>query len=249
MNNPPSLDLDTSYAWFFDIDGTLLHFADTPDAVHVSEGLRDLLSALEQKFEGALALVTGRSIASADALFRPLTLPIAGQHGLERRDVHGELHYAAEDKLPATELQELLTIPDQHPGTLVENKGGCVAVHYRRVPQLGPTVTRLVETVAERLKPDFEILKGHDVIEVKRANINKGDALFAYLREAPFSGRTPLFFGDDTTDIPAMEATLDSGGLAVAVGPKPLPGQYRFEGVNDLLDWLLIVAEQKACRT
>ena len=249
MNNPPSLSIHTSYAWFFDIDGTLLDFADTPESVHVSEQLKHLLGTLKQHSAGALALVTGRSIASSDALFHPLSLPTAGQHGLERRDVHGQLHYAADDSLPDEQLQTLLAIQTEHPGTLVENKGGCVAVHFRRVPELGPTLTQLVETVAQTLSPEFEILTGHNVVEVKRANVNKGNALSAYLAEHPFSGRMPLFFGDDTTDIPAMERAMELGGIAVGVGPKPLPGQHSFDEVSDLLDWLSKFTGQTSCTT
>ncbi|MEM7283299.1 MAG: trehalose-phosphatase, partial [Pseudomonadota bacterium] len=188
MKTPPQLDFDQSYAWFFDIDGTLLEFAETPEQAHVSENLRELLSRVQQHADQALALITGRSIASADSLFAPLKLPTAGQHGFERRGPQGKLHYLGANSLPEDELQAILAIENRHPGTLIENKGGCVAVHYRRVPELGESVIQLVEDIAASLKPDYETLKGNNVIEIKRANCNKGHAVRAYMEREPFLG-------------------------------------------------------------
>ena len=44
------------------------------------------LEALLRRLEGALALVSGRSIAALDAMFAPVAFPAAGLHGLERRE-------------------------------------------------------------------------------------------------------------------------------------------------------------------
>ena len=42
---------------FLDVDGTLIDFADRPDAVATPAGLVDTLSRIEMKLDGALALV------------------------------------------------------------------------------------------------------------------------------------------------------------------------------------------------
>ena len=52
-------------ALFLDIDGTLLDLARTPEAVAVPGGLMTVLSTLHDVFEGALAFVSGRSLAAA----------------------------------------------------------------------------------------------------------------------------------------------------------------------------------------
>src|SRR5262245_53099175 len=88
---PPPL-LHDECALFLDIDGTLVELAPTPDSVRVDAGIAVLLPALAQRLHGAVALITGRSMADADRLFRGLSLPIAGQHGLERRAADGSLH-------------------------------------------------------------------------------------------------------------------------------------------------------------
>ena len=87
---PPPL-LHDGCALFLDIDGTLLELAPTPDDVSVDAGIAALLPALARRLHGAVALITGRSMADADRLFRGLSLPVAGQHGLERRAADGSL--------------------------------------------------------------------------------------------------------------------------------------------------------------
>src|SRR5437762_1821684 len=77
---------------FLDVDGTLLELAATPDAVIVDPALLDLLTRLRDAAGGALALVSGRTIADLDRLFGTLRLPSAGLHGCERRDARGDLH-------------------------------------------------------------------------------------------------------------------------------------------------------------
>jgi hypothetical protein len=57
---------------FLDVDGTLLDIAPTPDAVTVDASLLNLLRRLWRACDGAVAFVTGRSIAAVDALFEPL---------------------------------------------------------------------------------------------------------------------------------------------------------------------------------
>ena len=81
-----------SWAFFLDVDGTLLDLADAPDLVHVDARLLRLLDSLGRASDGAVALVSGRSIADLDQLFSPLLLPVAGLHGAERRDAQGRRH-------------------------------------------------------------------------------------------------------------------------------------------------------------
>ena len=48
------------WALFLDVDGTLVEIAVEPDAVHVDIRLITLLTALQRKLDGAVALVSGR---------------------------------------------------------------------------------------------------------------------------------------------------------------------------------------------
>src|ERR1700741_1501336 len=79
---------------FLDVDGTLLELAATPRAVVVDHDLLTLLDRLRAAAGGALALVSGRTVADLDRLFGVLPLPTAGLHGSERRDAGGAMHIA-----------------------------------------------------------------------------------------------------------------------------------------------------------
>ncbi len=70
---------------FLDVDGTLIDIAPTPDSVVVPDRLIDDLVRAEERLGGALALVSGRTIADLDRLFAPLTLKASGVHGSEFR--------------------------------------------------------------------------------------------------------------------------------------------------------------------
>src|SRR3970282_3013603 len=80
---PPPFAPD--WALFLDVDGTMLDFADAPDAVHVAPELLDALASLQRTLNGAVALVSGRPLEQLHTLFAPLELPAAGLHGLQRR--------------------------------------------------------------------------------------------------------------------------------------------------------------------
>ena len=140
LPSPPLLD--DACALFLDVDGTLIDFADSPEAVRLLPEVREAIGLLQEHLNGAVALVSGRPLAQLDALFAPLLLPAAGLHGHElRRDLatraailqgpcewlHGLHHRAA-------------SLAHRHPGVLVEDKGVSIALHWRAQPQAGPHV-------------------------------------------------------------------------------------------------------------
>src|SRR5216683_1748308 len=72
-------------AVLLDIDGTLLDLAPTPREVWVPPGLSKTLNRLLQRTNGALALVSGRSLNDIDLIFAPDQYPAVGGHGAEMR--------------------------------------------------------------------------------------------------------------------------------------------------------------------
>ena len=227
-------------AWclFLDVDGTLLDLAASPGAVVVDASLLALLERLRRAAGGALALVSGRTIVDLDRLFTPLKLPAAGIHGCERRDALGVSTVADVVREQLDPLRtRLAQIAASHSGLLLEDKGAALALHFLQAPQLERELRAQVAMLAAPLVPEFALLDGHAVIEIKPAVHTKDSAVTAFMREAPFSGRTPVFIGDDHTDYGGFEAVRRAAGMAIAVGPR-VRSEWWLPGPAAVRHWL-----------
>ncbi|HEU4779300.1 MAG TPA: trehalose-phosphatase [Steroidobacteraceae bacterium] len=229
---------------FLDIDGTLLDIAPTPDAVDVDATLPNLLRRLERACDGAIALITGRPISVVDALFDPLQLPVAGVHGFERRNAQGHYFRPGFVGEGLSYLRsEVLALAQSLHGVLLEDKGCAFALHYRQAPNLEETIRLHLARLVSGALPAFELLDGDHVVEIKPVEHNKATAIEAFMQEEPFTGRTPVFIGDDATDLDGFAAVKRFDGLAIAVGSR-IPGERRLAGPRDVRAWLesLLVA-------
>ncbi|HYP71584.1 MAG TPA: trehalose-phosphatase [Variovorax sp.] len=234
MQMPPRLRSDA--ALFLDFDGTLVGIAETPEAIEVPQGLVALLTDLYDWLGGALAVVSGRQIDVLDRFLAPLRLPAAGEHGVQRRDATGNMREQTPPDLQAV-LDVANRLAGNHPDLLVERKHAAVALHYRRAPELEALCRNtLVGIIAK--EPRLELLHGKAVFEVKPAGINKGIAIDAFMTEAPFAGRVPVFAGDDTTDESGFAIVQPRGGVAIKVGAGPSLAQHRLESPRAVFEWL-----------
>jgi trehalose 6-phosphate phosphatase len=246
---PPLPRADQHSALFLDVDGTLLAIAERPDLVAVAPATRALLAHALRRSAGALALISGRSIAELDRLFRPLVLPIAGQHGAERRDAQGRIHvhrmYGA-GFAPVRGRLEALT--RAAPGLLIEDKGLTLAVHYRLAPAAREAAEALLHEFLAASGDAYRLQPGKMVLEVKPAGRDKGSAIDDYLAEAPFRGRRPVFIGDDVTDEYGFAAVNARGGISVKVGDGDSAARWRLPDVAAVLDWLRTYAGEDGTR-
>ena len=231
---PPSLE----WCLFLDVDGTLLEFTDTPLETFADEEIKVVLGDVAERLNGAVALVSGRSIDYLDALFAPLRLPAAGLHGVERRKASGEIHGASfvDAQLDRARLA-LKALVLAHPGTLLEDKGRTIAVHFRLAPESEAAVLESVRAAAVQLGSNYHIQGGHMMLEIKPRGFTKAAAIKAFMREPPFSGRKPVFVGDDLTDQDGFKAVEDKGGISIAVGDR-VRGQFRAQDPAAVRAWL-----------
>jgi trehalose 6-phosphate phosphatase len=212
-----SADFD-NWALFLDVDGTLLDIAPSPDAVVVPPDLREVLTGLNERLGGALALVTGREIAVIDRLLGPLKLPVAGVHGAELRLPDGTMKGTLVNPAMPRILTALEAFVSDNEGLLLENKGRAAAVHYRQNPALGEDVEAFARELVESDGEGLEIQPGKMVVEIRPAKVDKGRAVSVFLEEEPYLGRAPLVIGDDWTDEPAFRTANARGGRSIRVG-------------------------------
>jgi trehalose 6-phosphate phosphatase len=234
----PSLD----WCLFLDVDGTLIELTDTPFDTCASDELKTVLKDVSERLEGAVALVSGRSIEYLDALFAPLRLPSAGLHGVERRKASGVMHGASfNDSQLDRARAALADLVHAHPGTLLEDKGRTVAVHYRMAPQFEPAVRESVSSIATTLGTHYHVQAGNMMLEIKPRGFSKGGAIRAFMQEPPFSGRTPVFLGDDFTDLDGFRAVEAHGGISIGVGDR-VQGQCHLDDPMAVRQWLKGIA-------
>jgi len=205
-----------SCALLLDFDGTLVDIAPQPDAVIVPSGLVGTLEAMYRYLGGAVALISGRPIEQIDAYLQPLRLPAAGVHGAERRSASGALTLVAAH--PLDRVHEVaLVLAERDPRLRLEVKRGSIALHFRQAPELEPLCQEAMQA-AVRESPGVTLLAGKMVFEAKPGGASKGHAIEAFMREAPFAGRRPVFVGDDITDEVGFAAVQRMQGIGVKVG-------------------------------
>lgn len=239
LPEPPSLsDLRETgpIALFLDFDGTLVDLAETPDGIVVPGDLAGRLSALAQSLEGALAIVTGRALVDLEKHLGPLAIACAGSHGIDRRVADGTILGAAPEVMPAA-AEEALRRYAREQGVRLEIKPHGSALHYRSDP--GGEEAGLV--FAEKLAGEYglSVKRGKLLIEIVHPGADKAGAVHAFMREAPFAGRRPVFVGDDLTDEDGMRAAKALGGFGILVGDRlPSVAQYRLASPAAVHDWL-----------
>jgi trehalose 6-phosphate phosphatase len=219
-------------AIFTDFDGTLVELAETPDGVEVPQSLAQQLGRAARELDSAFAVLTGREIADIDKFLSPLVLPIAGAHGTQRRRADGFVETTDPAAILGAEAiaSALEPLVLAHPGLIMENKEGAVALHFRQDPALEDAVRIAMAEALDHVM-DFELVPGKMVLEARPRGVNKGEALRAFMREAPFAGRTPIFIGDDVTDEDGFIAAQELGGVGIKLGDGETAARMRIANV------------------
>jgi trehalose 6-phosphate phosphatase len=211
------------WALFLDVDGCLLDFAPHPSGVIVPDGLQQHILRLAAKLDGALALVSGRSLDAIDAVFDELrALPAAGMHGLERRESDGRRTDApdAPDSLKTVEA-EAQRIAAGYPGAIAERKGPNLALQLARCPHRAGCLPRLRRGGAARAaRLPRARRRPRARTAPRRRDARQGQRGRRLPCATPFRGRTPVFVGDDLTDEHAFAVVNARSGLSVLVGPR-----------------------------
>jgi len=240
---PPRRD----WALFLDFDGTLVSLVAHPDDVRVSPRLKALLGELDKTFGGAVAVVSGRPLDQLERLLAPVSLPMAGVHGLEWRDADGTRHTAVDQPAQLASCRDALAaFVEAHPGLHYEDKGGSLTLHYRGARELAEACREFFEAQHRALGDTFELIPGKCVLELRPSGHHKGTAVERLLDETPaFQDRTPVFVGDDVTDEDAFRIVNARGGHSIRVGSQDETAATCYLGsVQEVLTWLESLTRQ-----
>jgi trehalose 6-phosphate phosphatase len=204
-------------ALLLDLDGTLLDFAPTPETVVVPPGLLDALRTIRDQLDGALAVVTGRTIEMIDSLLGDVPHAVAGEHGGAVRPGPGDAVQRPDLQAPPQSwLDRGAALATAHPGSRFEPKPRGFGMHFRLVPDAGPAIHQaLTEMLTE--SDDFQLLSGQLMWEVRPRGVDKGHGVERLMQHEPFRGRLPVFIGDDVTDEDGLRVARAMGGAGLWV--------------------------------
>ncbi|SOB95182.1 trehalose-phosphatase [Rhodobacter maris] len=229
---PPALDTAQD-ALFLDFDGCLVEIAPRPDAIIVPERLSAVLCALAERLDGALAIVSGRSLPELETYLSGFDGPMVGSHGAESRGL--EEPPLRPEGLAALQAELAGFAADK--GLLYEPKSLGAGLHYRARPEL-QAETEAFATRAARRFPGFEVQLAKMAVELRPRGASKDGALARLTRRAPFAGRRPVYAGDDVTDEPALAWAEAHGGYGVKVGAGATAARFRLADPAEIRAWL-----------
>jgi len=236
--SPPPFHIPRRAALFLDLDGKpLAPIMPRPDDVGPDPERARVIARLRERFEDRVAVVSGRSLPDLDHILDGGVAAIAAVHGLVRRAADG----AVRDIPPHPGLEDarrvLGELADCERGLLFEDKSLSVALHYRNAPTCAEAVIDAAERLAQSTGLVLQL--GDLVAELRTPGADKGAAVTAFLKEAPFAGATPVFVGDDLTDEDGFAAARRLGGFGVLAGkPRPTQALYRLDCQGHVLGWL-----------
>ena len=229
--------------FLLDYDGTLVPIVKNPEDAIMNERARDIL--LNLKKENRVAIVTGRTLKRIRK-FVGIEMIFLANHGFEFYgfDSPNEQKFENYRKISlklCEKFENILKVK----GTLIENKGYGIAIHYRNANE--KDFFEIFNKLMEEVDLEEMTLKfGKKVVEFRpKEEWDKGQAS-RYLADH-FKDCLPIYIGDDTTDEDAFVELKDSG-ITICVGEKETHAEYSVDNVDEVLDFLSLFAKNKTER-
>lgn len=221
-----------------DFDGVVAPIVERAGDARALPASAEALEALARLDGVAVALVSGRSMASLrEVSGPPQGALLVASHGAEGDGVPSDLT-SEQATLLERAAAAVADVVAAHPGTEVEHKPAGVALHTRRAPRDAAAASARAVLDGPARWEGVKALEGKEVVELSVVDADKGQALVA-LRErlAAGSGTRPavLFAGDDVTDENGFRALeVDAGDVGVKVGDGATAAGFRVQTPQDV---------------
>lgn len=190
-----------------DYDGTLVPFANRPQAAVPPKELLRLLEKLANKDATSVMVVSGRSARDLQNWFGAIpNLWLAAEHGAVIRSPETldweSSHANGSDEWKKKVFPVLEHFAARTPGSFIEEKEYSLVWHYRMAdPEFGEWLANELASTLEQLLADTQLraVQGNKTVEVKLIWANKAEVL-SYLNQTQPAFDFILAAGDDTTD-------------------------------------------------
>lgn len=216
-----------------DYDGTLVPFANRPEDVAPDRTVLSLIEDLSATPHNSVVVISGRDRHTLQRWLGHLPVALAAEHGVWIRPEGGEWATIEpmSDAWKPRVRQVLEIFVDRTPGSFIEEKDFSLVWHHRAVqPALAEARRAELRQALAAMLPSMglDAMEGNQIIEVKRAEVNKGRAVHRILggEECDFV----FAIGDDRTDEDVFEAT-PPGSWTVKVGLDSTSALYSIPDV------------------
>jgi trehalose 6-phosphate synthase/phosphatase len=211
-----------------DYDGTLVPFADTPDAAQPDGELLELLARLAEQRGTHIHVVTGRSRQSTERWLGHLPVGLHTEHGLWsrlRRDEPWTLLRPVQPRLKDKVRPIFEHFTSTTRGSFIEEKTASIAWHYRLAHSDVEGEHDFGEQQAKELRlllgelltnEAMQVISGAKVVEVRPVGVNKGAVVPLILSDCGTYTRI-VAIGDDRTD-EDLFAALPASATCIRVG-------------------------------
>lgn len=205
----------SSDALLLDFDGTLVDIVAVPDRIQIPPELSDLLSRTAKALNGALCIVSGRSLIDLRR-YVSHDIDVSAEHGaVLETQFQREILQSPWPKIWDSALEKL---EDTYPGLVVERKYSSIALHYRLNPYIESQLLGFAKKLCRLAVTGYRCINASQTIEIVRVGVDKGSAIEEIMKHEPYCSRRPIFIGDSDFDIPGFKTVKKMHGVAVHVG-------------------------------
>ncbi len=243
---------------FLDYDGTLAPIVGTPAEAHMSDRLRKLLLKLSMLTNCRLAVISGRSLSDISKRVGVKNIVYVGNHGFEIKGPKIKFKSPVSRKYRKVlkEIKAKLKRDlSSFKGVFIEDKGYCLALHYRLANENDiPAIAYkfYVDTFIDEFRKNIQIESGKMMREIRPPILwNKGIAALWLLEQqsSVMNGKgmrvMPVYIGDDLTDEDAFHVLRDIG-ITIFVGkPKSTKARFYLKDNNEVGKFLKLVLKNQ----
>lgn len=239
---------------FLDHDGTLAPIAQTPDKAIMPKGTKDLLRQLSKTPNCKIAIISGRTLKDISKRIGLRNIVYVGNHGFEIKGPKIKFKSPISRKYRKI-LKELKAKLEKSlspfKGVFVEDKGFCLAVHYRLADEnnISAIASKFyVATFIDEFRNNIRVKSGKMVREIRPPILwDKGIAALWLLDQQSSAMKDkemevlPVYIGDDLTDEDAFQV-LRNRGLTIFVGKLgETKAQFYLKDTDNVARFLKVV--------